>query len=170
MTVVYYALGGNIGDALSTQIEALRKIQQIPRVTDLVVSNFYETTPVSPIPQDPFINCACRFNTQLTAEELFAKTEEIERLLGKVPKPKDAPRPIDLDMIAYGTQRYVSDKLQLPHPRWTERLFVLQPLSDLTHNLIIEDEVIQSPAPIANLPPTHTERVVPIHPFSFPGN
>ena len=59
--------------------------------------------------------------------------------LGKKPKSKEAPRIIDLDLLFFGTEFYCDEKLQIPHPRWMERKFVLIPLSDLVEEMRIPD-------------------------------
>ena len=83
---------------------------------------------------------SARVETPLTPKELFDKLQEIEQSLGKTPKPKQMPRPIDFDLLFYGTLVYADSELTIPHPHWRERLFVLVPLSDLTDTLSIEGE------------------------------
>lgn len=61
--------------------------------------------------------------------------EQIERTLGKIPKPKDAPRKIDIDILYFGDRILYSEQLIIPHPKIKERLFVLQPLLELTASL-----------------------------------
>lgn len=137
MTEVFIGLGGNMGDVCATLQHALRLIARLEQVWLTGVSRFYLTTPVSDIPQDPYTNAVCRCNTTLSAPELLKKLQHIEKLLGKVPIEKNAPRPIDLDILFFGSERYDSPTLKIPHPRWKERLFVLRPLADLTSEISI---------------------------------
>lgn len=134
---VFVALGGNIGDTESIFQKALDAIADIPAVKDLSVSRYYRTTPVSPIPQNFYLNAVCRFETALSAHDLLQRLQYVEVKLGKQPKPKEAARVIDLDILFFGNENHVSPDLEIPHPKWNERLFVLQPLADLTDQVVI---------------------------------
>ena len=135
-TLVYVGLGGNIGDSVSTLKKAIEKMACFD---GLKCSRFYRTTPVSPISQDDYVNAVCCFTTTLSPKKLLNELQKIEKYLGKTPKVKQAPRVIDLDILFYGTQYHKGQDLEIPHPRWSERLFVLVPLSDLTHELYVPD-------------------------------
>lgn len=127
---VYIGLGSNLGDPAGMVAEALRMLEAI--TSDFTASPFYLTSPVSDLPQPDFVNAVCRFKTALSPVELFAELQKIERHLGQSPKPKNAPRLIDLDILFFGQERLLTSVLEIPHPRWKERLFVLRPLADLT--------------------------------------
>lgn len=129
MTNVVVALGGNLEDPIVTFQAAIEKLRELGR--EFRVSKFYRTKPVSSIRQPEFLNAVCCFNTNFTPDVLFLKLEAIERELGKIKKAKEAPRVIDLDLLFYGSAIYEGEGLQIPHPRWKERLFVLIPLFDL---------------------------------------
>lgn len=132
---VYLGLGGNIGNVGSTFKMILKRLVSTPEIFELKSSRFYETTPVSPIPQDPYVNAVCSFETTFLAKELLKVLQQIERDFGKVEKLKDEPRPIDLDILLYGEEAIKEKDLEIPHPHWQERLFVLIPLSDLTDSI-----------------------------------
>lgn len=134
---VYLSLGGNLGDTIEILKAVLKDIAFLPGIFDLKCSSFYQTTPVSDIPQGLYINAVCAFKTKLTTQELFSCLQEIERKHGKAPKPKNAPRVIDIDMLFFGQERHSSPDLEIPHPRWHERLFVLIPLAELTSNIVV---------------------------------
>jgi len=136
-TRVYVGLGGNIGNTIEVFKKALTLISAIEGVISLKISHFYLTTPVSAIPQHNYTNAVCCFDTQLTPLQLFRKLEKIELQLGKLAKPKDEPRIIDLDILFFGHKYLWSDELKIPHPHWNERLFVLIPLMDLTDEIFI---------------------------------
>ncbi|MBA3721577.1 MAG: 2-amino-4-hydroxy-6-hydroxymethyldihydropteridine diphosphokinase [Parachlamydiaceae bacterium] len=129
---VYLGLGGNIGDTQLTIIKAIQKINKFPNIRNFQISRFYQTSPVGDENQASFINCVCRFDTNLDPFVLLTKMQDIERGLGKVPKPRTAPRIIDIDILFYGDSEMQTPDLEIPHPRWKERLFVLIPLQDLT--------------------------------------
>ena len=135
----FVALGGNVGD-VSSRFE---KVCEILRgFTSLFeMSPVYRTRPVSAVPQEDFLNACCRFQCNLSVFELFSALGEIERLLGKVSKGRDDPRPIDLDLLFFGEQVVFEHNLIVPHPRWHERMFVVRPLADLTKQLPFGIEV-----------------------------
>ncbi len=136
METVYVGLGGNIGDAAETIRKAAIAIQGLQCVEEFEISKLYLTTPVSPIPQDYFVNAVCRFKTSHEPTALFAELEKISTNLGKVQKLKEAPRIIDLDLLFYGEKLFDDGNLYIPHPQWSNRLFVLIPLLDLTDEII----------------------------------
>lgn len=129
---VYLSLGGNQAETWGLLEQAIEKLSQLPDVQDLRVSPFYQTSPVGNEDQAFFINAACTFQTSLLPKALLQQTQRIEKELGKIPKPKWASRPIDIDILFYGESSYLDEELQIPHPHWQERLFVLIPLADLT--------------------------------------
>jgi len=135
MKQVYLALGGNIGDVPATFREVLRLLSSHPHIHSLRSSSFHITSPVSDIPQPDFLNAACSFTTTLSPHDLFDFLQSIEKKLGKVPKPKNAPRCIDIDLLWYNGEEIHDATLEIPHPEWNKRLFVLLPLSELTEEL-----------------------------------
>jgi len=138
---VYLSLGGNIGDSSSILKAALAEISQISEIKSLETSHFYLTTPVGNGPfQQNFTNCVCRFSTILSPFQLLRELQKIEVKLGKVPKAKHHPRILDIDILFYAAESYNSEELEIPHPRWKERLFVLIPLADLTKQLRIPQD------------------------------
>lgn len=128
---IFLGLGGNIGDVKKTFENVLLALQGIPGISDLSRSRFFRTKAESDIEQADFLNCVVSFLTPLSPEELFPILAEIEKNEGKKTKPKNAPRPIDIDILVFGTQ-YVSTKdLTIPHPFFRNRLFVLVPFLDI---------------------------------------
>jgi 2-amino-4-hydroxy-6-hydroxymethyldihydropteridine diphosphokinase len=102
----------------------------------LAVSEIRETEPVGPVEQPAFLNAAAKLRTTLGARELLDALLEIERALGRTRDgPRWGPRTIDLDLLLYGDERLDEPGLTVPHPRLAERLFVLEPLSDLEPTL-----------------------------------
>lgn len=140
---IYIGMGGNIGDSVKILHAALKEIKKIPGIDQLRCSQFYRTSPVSAIPQVYYINAVCAFQTSLSPMILVKHLQEIEKKLGKVPKIKDAPRVIDLDLLFHGNQVIDEVKLTVPHPKWKERLFVLIPLSELVDELVDPKEGTQ---------------------------
>jgi 2-amino-4-hydroxy-6-hydroxymethyldihydropteridine diphosphokinase len=140
METAYLGLGGNIGEVLPRLQLALHLLTHQTSITHLKISHFYHTAPFQVDSPFWFINAVCSFQTSLKPVEIFHLTQHIEFQLGKVPKSKNSSRPIDIDLLFYGDQIYQTKDLEIPHPRWKERLFVLVPLADLTPEIIIRKE------------------------------
>lgn len=164
MKLVYVGLGGNIGDAASTITRAALAMQALPEVTEFNISRYYLTTPVSPIPQNHYINAVCCFKTNLDVMSLFAQIQEIEQKLGKGVKRKDAPRIIDLDILLYGNLNFQEGDFQVPHREWKNRLFVLLPLLDLTDEVAVSTpegiKEINLKEYVQNFPNPHHETII----------
>lgn len=137
MKQVFLGLGGNLGDVKNTLQHALDKIKALPSVYSVNISHLYETAPISTKKQNNFINCVCSIETTFAPRDLLLELQNIERSLGKYPKPKDAPRPIDIDILLYDDISMNTDDLSIPHPYLQERLFVLAPLSDLQKSVFL---------------------------------
>ncbi|KAK9817553.1 hypothetical protein WJX74_004633 [Apatococcus lobatus] len=128
---VVVAIGANQGQRYQNFILALDLLQdrqcQVARY-----SRLYETAPAYVTDQDPFLNAAVLLRTYLPPEALLRTLKDVEAELGRKVKAKRwGPRPIDLDIIFYHGEAFSSSALQVPHPRWHERSFVLAPLADL---------------------------------------
>ena len=129
---IFVGLGGNVGEVAQTIQKALKAIEALPGVYDFHSSALYFTTPVEMLNDNCFTNAVCSFYTHLDALTLLEKLQQIERDLGKTPKARNESRAIDLDILFFGEELYQYSNLQVPHPRWRERLFVLVPLLELT--------------------------------------
>jgi 2-amino-4-hydroxy-6-hydroxymethyldihydropteridine diphosphokinase len=136
-TIAYLGLGGNLGDPVANMAEALRKVdaRQDCRVT--AVSRLYRTPPWGKTDQDWFFNSAAQISTTLEPLALLRLCLEIERSMKRVRIERWGPRTIDLDLLVYGDLQMSTEELTVPHPRMTERAFVLQPLADLAPDLVI---------------------------------
>lgn len=133
--IVYLGLGSNLGDSKDILEKACQSIRSLPNITEAEFSSIYLTSPVSSLPQSDYLNVACSLITTVDPFTLFMYLKQIENNLGKIPKPKDAPRKIDIDILYFGNRILYSEQLIVPHPKIKERLFVLQPLLELTNSL-----------------------------------
>jgi 2-amino-4-hydroxy-6-hydroxymethyldihydropteridine diphosphokinase len=129
----YIALGANLGDRRANLAEALRRME--PDIHVEAVSALYESPPQPPAPPPAYLNAACRVATSLEPLDLLDRLKRIERDLGREAAERWAPRPIDLDIALYNDRIVDEPGLVIPHPRLTERAFVLRPLLDLDPNL-----------------------------------
>lgn len=110
---------------------------RVGRVSAL--SSFYETEPWGFESDNLFMNAAARVETELTAEEALAVTQEIEREMGRMAKSSGGvytDRPIDIDLLMYGSVQMNTPSLVLPHPLMHERLFVMQPLAEIAPDVV----------------------------------
>jgi 2-amino-4-hydroxy-6-hydroxymethyldihydropteridine diphosphokinase len=124
---VAIALGSNLGDRhaqLLRAVDALRAIISNPRV-----SAFFDTAPVGVVNQPPFLNAVLVGETGIEARPLLNRLLTIERKMGRTRPFPQAPRTIDLDLILFGSQVIDEPSLRVPHPRFRERRFVLEPLA-----------------------------------------
>ncbi len=131
---VYLGLGSNMGERQDNLQKALGLLSQKLKVG--LVSSLYDTEPVGNINQSRFLNLVCQVETGLAPEGLLALAKGIESKLGRSPGKSCDPRPIDIDILFYGDRVIETPELVIPHPRLTERAFVLVPLAEIAHDLV----------------------------------
>jgi 2-amino-4-hydroxy-6-hydroxymethyldihydropteridine diphosphokinase len=124
---VAIALGSNLGDRASHLSCAVERLRQL--LGELHVSSYFETEPVGVGPQPTFLNAAVTAETSLAARELLTRLLAIEKEHGRERPQPGAARTLDLDLILYGDEVIDEPELQVPHPRFRERRFVLEPLA-----------------------------------------
>lgn len=135
MKQFFLGLGSNLGNCKKNVLKAFDLLSKLPQITEFNASSLYQTSPISNIPQNDYINAVCSFKSKRSPIELYEHTQQIESLFGKKSSIKNAPRYLDIDFL-YVQGVFTSDPpLILPHPRLFERLFVLKPLSELTSSL-----------------------------------
>ena len=129
----YLGIGSNVGDRLAT----LRSVRDALAAADDVdvedVSSVYETAPVGGVEQPEYLNMVVRVGTLLRARELLQLGHEIERAHGRdrSAEVRWGPRTLDIDLLLYGDVTIDEPGLIVPHPRLTERAFVLVPLAEV---------------------------------------
>ena len=129
MSKVAVALGSNLGDrglALDTAVSRLRHL-----LPDIRVSSYHETEPVDVDPQPLFLNAAAVGSSAAEPAALLKAMLEIEASLGRERPSPGAPRTIHLDLILFGDVVMEEPGLVVPHPRFRERAFVLEPLAEI---------------------------------------
>ncbi|MBW2667125.1 MAG: 2-amino-4-hydroxy-6-hydroxymethyldihydropteridine diphosphokinase [Deltaproteobacteria bacterium] len=103
-----------------------------PGISGVVLSSVYQTDPVGPPPQGPYLNAAVRFETSLAAEALLSRLLEIEsEQARRRTSERLGPRTLDLDLLLFGDRSIDEPGLVVPHPRMHLRAFVLEPLSEI---------------------------------------
>ena len=128
----FIGLGGNLGEparAFRGAVAELRGIGQVVRVSSL-----YESAPRDAIDQPRFLNAALELETDLEPADLLAELKRLEQALGRDPNGRHwGPRVIDLDILAFDGRCVTDPDLDLivPHPRFHERRFALEPVCEL---------------------------------------
>ncbi len=133
-TTVYIGLGSNLGDRVARLREAVVRLSRIIEITR--VSRLYVHAPLGYVSADAFINAVVEGRTTLKPLALLTELQSIERAMGRRRGIQHGPRPIDLDILFYGTAQMESLELTIPHPRLAERAFVLKPLAELAPDLM----------------------------------
>ena len=129
------ALGSNLGDREAQLRAAVTALA--PVLAHLRVSSFHETAPVGvPMPQPMFLNAAAVGESTLSAPAILDVLLALEQGFGRERPYALAPRTIDLDLILYGNAVIHADGLMVPHPRFRERRFVLEPLAEIAADWI----------------------------------
>jgi 2-amino-4-hydroxy-6-hydroxymethyldihydropteridine diphosphokinase len=134
-TKVAIALGSNLGDREAHLAFGLSALPGF--ITNLKQSTWHDTAPVGVSPDQPrYLNGVVVGETSLGARELLDRLLQIEEAAGRRRPSPLAPRTLDLDLILFGDQVIDEAGLAVPHPRFRERLFVLEPLADLAPDLV----------------------------------
>jgi 2-amino-4-hydroxy-6-hydroxymethyldihydropteridine diphosphokinase len=133
--VVVVAFGSNLGDRDTAIRAAAGRVAAF--LTSFQLSPLIETAPVGEgLEHDPpYLNAVGVGESALSPRELFARLREIEAAAGRMRSHPGAPRTLDLDLILVGEQVIDEADLQVPHPRFRERRFVLEPLAELEPDL-----------------------------------
>ena len=129
---VAIAIGSNLGDRAHYLRDAAQRLSAL--VVDLELSPFFETDPVGVGDQPTFLNGAIVGRCRLTAVRLLESMLKIETACGRVRAGTGAARTLDLDLILYGNETIDEPGLVVPHPRFRERRFVLEPLALVAGN------------------------------------
>ena len=141
-----FSLGSNMYNRKRLLMQAKNLISTAPRTRFLEQSPIYETTPVEmdggretpPL----FLNAVVLFESKLPPDSWISYIEKIEKNLGRVRRSGEGnvSRPIDIDIIFANGLEIDEPNLQIPHPRWNQRRFVVQPLCDIRPELVLPGE------------------------------
>jgi 2-amino-4-hydroxy-6-hydroxymethyldihydropteridine diphosphokinase len=127
---VALSLGSNLGDRRAHLSGAVQQLDRL--LANLKISTVFETEPHDvPEPQPPYLNMAATGETDLEPAELIAALLDIERRAGRERRSPKAARTLDVDIVLYGDQVLTTSVISLPHPRFRERRFVLEPLATI---------------------------------------
>lgn len=128
-------MGSNLGDRAAYLDLAVSRLRTL--LSDLQVSSRHDTAPVDVVGEQPrYLNAAAVGTTTLGPHGLLLELQAIERDAARTRPFRNAPRTLDLDLVLYGNLVIADDELTVPHPRFRERRFVLEPLSEIAPDLV----------------------------------
>ncbi len=130
---VYVALGSNIGDSVTIVEQAIDALGNIAGCRVVGRSSLYRSEAVSDIPQDDFINAVVKLETRLEPMALLLELHAIEHAFYRRRGQEErwAPRTLDLDIILFGDRKLDDSHLSVPHPEFSTRRFVLEPMFEI---------------------------------------
>lgn len=128
---VLIGLGGNIGDPLEAMRSALQTLDRHPKCRVERVSSVWKTPPWGVTNQPDFLNACAAISTTLEPRAFLDLCLSIEKNLKRIRDQRWGPRSIDIDILFFGDRMISEDGLNIPHPRITDRAFVLVPLAEI---------------------------------------
>jgi len=138
--IAYVGLGANLGNAAQAVTDAIAALDGLPGTRVLLRSSLYRSAPHEATGPD-YVNAVVALDTHLTAPELLAELQGLERAAGRQRPYRHAPRTLDLDLLTFGEGRIDSPRLSVPHPRMGERAFVLVPLAEIAPGLVGNEQL-----------------------------
>ncbi|MCK4667936.1 2-amino-4-hydroxy-6-hydroxymethyldihydropteridine diphosphokinase [Candidatus Dependentiae bacterium] len=138
MNSVYISIGSNLGDKKLNLKNAIKKINEKTKASEIIISSIYKTTPVGFESENFFYNGVIKIVTPKQPNELLTILKSIEKEMGRSEKISEIfqDRIIDIDIILFNEIVLNSHELIIPHPEFTKRLFVLIPLLELEPKLL----------------------------------
>ena len=137
---VYIGLGSNL-DSPALQIQnALSALERLTASRLIKTAPWYQSRAIGPGVQADYINTVAAIVTELSAWQLLKALQSIENQQGRKRTLRWGPRSIDLDILLYGQQVINTTNLVIPHPRLSQRNFVLYPLADIAPELLLPDK------------------------------
>jgi 2-amino-4-hydroxy-6-hydroxymethyldihydropteridine diphosphokinase len=134
MTEVFIGIGSNLGDRQANIISAVKTLSHHAKIKQ--TSSLFETAPEGFINQPDFLNCVVSIETDVKPMPLLRLLRKTEKGLGRQESFRNAPRPIDLDILFYGDQLINQKGMEIPHPRLHERAFVLVPMVQIAPQFV----------------------------------
>ncbi|RKD21560.1 2-amino-4-hydroxy-6-hydroxymethyldihydropteridinediphosphokinase [Caminicella sporogenes DSM 14501] len=142
MARVFLSLGSNLGNKKENLDKAIDLLKKHDNINVIKISSYYETEPVGYTNQDYFLNIVIEIETALLPYDLFEYCSKIEQMLKRKRIIRWGPRTIDIDILLYDDLISNDEKLTIPHPRMTERAFVLVPLYEIAPDIKISGQHI----------------------------
>jgi 2-amino-4-hydroxy-6-hydroxymethyldihydropteridine diphosphokinase len=132
----FIGIGSNVGDRTQFVRQAVEQLNATEGVEVTATSSLYETSPIGGPPQRSYVNMVVRIQTALDHRGLLDVTQGIEQKLGREESDiRWGPRVVDLDILTFDNTKIAEPDLEIPHPRMTQRRFVLVPLLEIDAEL-----------------------------------
>jgi len=135
--VVYIGLGSNLANPRSQLENALRELDGLPETVLKAASSFYESAPLGPADQPDYLNAVARILTGLEPLALLEALQALEVAHRRSREQHWGPRTLDLDILLFGERVIDEERLQVPHRQMHRRVFVLQPLLEISPDVDI---------------------------------
>ena len=139
--VTYIGMGSNLGDSVQILTEAVHKLKNLGAVR---VSKLYQSPPMGPQDQPHYHNAVAELVTELEPLALLDELQRFEQEAGRVRLRHWGERTLDLDLLLYGEQTIINERLTVPHVGILQRDFVVIPLLDLDNTLQIAGQALQT--------------------------
>lgn len=146
VATAYLGLGANLGLPIETLRQVLSELKRLPGIKDCECSDFFSSAPLD-APGPHYINAVAKVQTTLAPLNLLTELQRLEKQYGRIrtaASVRNAPRTLDLDLLWFDNLTMVTPSLTLPHPRMTQRAFVLRPLAQLNADLLLEGQRLES--------------------------
>ncbi len=134
---IILSLGSNIGDKKSNLETAINQINKFSAIKK--ISSIYESEPILLKDQDNFYNLVLEIDYKKSVIELLESTKDVERRMGRKKTVKYGPRIIDIDIVFFNNKIVNLKDLVIPHYDWSNRVFVVKPLSELFKEFNMQD-------------------------------
>ncbi|MDP2939112.1 MAG: 2-amino-4-hydroxy-6-hydroxymethyldihydropteridine diphosphokinase [Candidatus Omnitrophota bacterium] len=135
MAECFIGIGSNLGDR-EKNIKSAIKLLKKSKIKILKESSLIETKPIGFSKQGKFLNGVLQIETKLEPQKLLQTLKSIEKKLGRIKTFKNGPRTIDLDILTYNDKVIKSRNLTIPHPRIFKRSFVINPLKEISPEIV----------------------------------
>ncbi len=141
MQTAFVGFGGNLGDVAATFDKALARLLADGGIRFRESSHVYRTPPWGGIAQPDYLNAVVRLDTTLTPQDLLTRMLAVEAAFGRqrAQEIRWGARTLDLDLLLYGDLRIDDESLQVPHPRFKERAFVVVPMAEIAPDRVLFD-------------------------------
>ena len=151
-----FSLGSNLYNRKRLLMQAKNLLLSAPQTHYVDQSPIYETSPMEVLPEYEdmaYLNSILIVESGMPLESWISYIGKIEHCLGRErTEDRNAPRPIDIDVIYADEQQVNTEELEVPHPRWAQRRFVVQPLNDVRPELVLPEETLPVSAVLRSLP------------------
>jgi len=135
-STAYIGLGANLGNPQITVISAIDALAELPATVFICASSLYLTAPVE-ADGDDYVNAVAKLQTRLNPFELLIELQKLEHQFFRTRSYQNAPRTLDLDLLLYEQQTIDTADLKIPHPRMSQRAFVIFPLLEIAPGINI---------------------------------